>query len=475
MSTGISGELRPQSWVAQSIMRGSVRGTSKTPRRGDARFLTAPRPGSPSQRETLIRSGTAQVDVRLSDADIHGAVARSLSFTSEVEGSQGDFIDDDVHHMDEVVEHLDVIDAHIATVSHLSNAANSILIPPLGMYNRKPIVALPTLSPSESFIDSEKGRGDHDELDRHVEHVLRKRDKLRRSLKGLWAFLKTPIGVITAIYGFLVAFWGAAIVVFLIKIINFHNPYRQKLWIEISSQVENGLFTLTGVGLIPWRAMDIYRIARIWHYKRLSRTLRKKAGLAPLVDENDLPDPMYDPNHIQVLSDKQQAELHDLQQKFMHSQTWYRPHATDTHRAFPINTGLLICSLIGGNSFFQCILCGTMWGLDRYHRPAWSTGILIPASFLCGIFAAVFVWRGGQKTKKTQEVEGRLREALEKRGLIGKDVSQNTDEISSPTKEEGTSISGHENPLEYAATQELSTPSEPVTITTFGGHAGHLP
>jgi len=28
---------------------------------------------------------------------------------------------------------------------------------------------------------------------------------------------------------------------------------------EISSQVENGLFTVTGVGLIPWRAMDTYR------------------------------------------------------------------------------------------------------------------------------------------------------------------------------------------------------------------------
>lgn len=52
-------------------------------------------------------------------------------------------------------------------------------------------------------------------------------------------------------------------------------------------------------------------IARIWHYKRLSRQLRQKAGLDPLVDENDLPDPMYDPNHVQVLSDKQQEDLHN--------------------------------------------------------------------------------------------------------------------------------------------------------------------
>jgi hypothetical protein len=46
-------------------------------------------------------------------------------------------------------------------------------------------------------------------LDKHVEHVLRKRDKVKRTLKGLWAFVKTPIGFITAVYGFLVAFWGA--------------------------------------------------------------------------------------------------------------------------------------------------------------------------------------------------------------------------------------------------------------------------
>jgi len=53
-----------------------------------------------------------------------------------------------------------------------------------------------------------------------------------------------------------------------------------------------------------------------------------------------------------------------------------------------------------------------MWGLNRFQRPAWSTGILIPASFLCGIVAAVFIWRGGQKTKRTKQVAERLRLAL---------------------------------------------------------------
>ena len=49
----------------------------------------------------------------------------------------------------------------------------------------------------------------------------------------------------------------------------------------------------------------------------------------------------------------------------------------------------------------------------RFQRPAWSTATLITFSFLCGIFAAVFIWRGGKKTKRVQEVEKRLRAALE--------------------------------------------------------------
>ena len=39
------------------------------------------------------------------------------------------------------------------------------------------------------------------------------------------------------------------------------------------------------------------------------------------------------------------------------------------------STALIICCFNDGNSFFQVILCGTMWGLNRYcsHRFAcWS-------------------------------------------------------------------------------------------------------
>jgi hypothetical protein len=59
---------------------------------------------------------------------------------------------------------------------------------------------------------------EEDALDQHVKNVLKKSKKewLKRSLKGVWAFLKTPMGIITGIYGFMVVFWGAALVLFLL-------------------------------------------------------------------------------------------------------------------------------------------------------------------------------------------------------------------------------------------------------------------
>lgn len=53
-----------------------------------------------------------------------------------------------------------------------------------------------------------------------------------------------------------------------------------------------------------------------------------------------------------------------------------------------------------------------MWSLNRFQRPAWSTGILIPASFLCGIGSAIMIAVGSKSTKRTEEVEERLKAVL---------------------------------------------------------------
>ncbi|KAL5508277.1 hypothetical protein ACEPAH_5896 [Sanghuangporus vaninii] len=407
--------VRPTGRVAENILYGAPdqnlgEGTNLSRGSSQGDVLS-----SSSESEGRKRYGRAAQDwphAALSQPD--GSRRRTMNYStlslySDTSDDSFDPYRNAADHEEDIVEHLDVIDPEIATVASLTNAANSILIPPIGVYSRKPVVFLPRTAITDGV---ERMSIHEDELDRHVEHVLSKRDKVRRILRGVWAFVKTPLGIVTAIYGFLVVFWGAAIVLFLLKWIDLNNSVQQGFWVEVTSQIENALFTVTGIGLIPWRIVDTYRILRIWHYKKLTRKLRKKANLPELFDEDDLPDPIYDPNYVHVLTEKQERDLHHQQRQFAKSQTWYRAHGTPTHRAFPIGTALAICCCNDGNSICQIVLCGTMWGLDRFDRPAWSTGLLIPAAFLCGIAAAVLIWRGGAKTKRTKEIEEKLRLAL---------------------------------------------------------------
>ncbi|KIY67942.1 hypothetical protein CYLTODRAFT_422066 [Cylindrobasidium torrendii FP15055 ss-10] len=382
--------------------------------RSTTSFINDRRTASPPRTDTVYTLQGPTTDIQYRQDGPPGSprlVDRALSVSSADEASFQSYAPLDDHHHDQIVEHLDAIDPQVATVSNMTNAANAIIFPPMSWYKRKPVLVLP--DPPKGQDEERDGKLD-DALDRHVNDVLQRPSKVRRSLMGLWSFLKTPMGVLTAIYGFCVVFWGAAIVLFLGKLINLHNDNLQGFWVEVSSQVVNGLFTVTGIGLIPSRVLDTYRVYWIWHYKRKTRQLRKKARLPPLFDEDDLPDPMYDPNYVHVLTNDEQYDLHRQQVKFQHHQTWYRPHGTATHRAFPINTALLICLLNDGNSFFQILLCACMWSMNRFQRPPWTTGTLIPASFLCGIGSAVYIARGSAKTRRTKDVAKRLREALTK-------------------------------------------------------------
>ncbi|KAG8713590.1 hypothetical protein FRC11_011683, partial [Ceratobasidium sp. 423] len=448
---------RPTSVVHQYCTQGRRASVARA-RQNSQPLAEVLRPTSPTgttrdkERSPVIRPGSVvshgregvSLDLVMDPEDMRGAVGSALSLHSGGSVPPGSTLTEpDLHHHDDVVEHLSVIDNHISTVSNLSNVSNSIIIPNLPIYNRRPIVTLPTLA--EDDTAAEKGKVPKDKLDQHVEDVLTNRRKVKRALTGFWGYIKTPMGFISFVYGFLCAFWGAAIVIFLAKIINLHNEDRQGFWVEVSSQIENG-------------------IAKIWHYRQVTRRLRRKAELPALIDGNDLPDPIYNPNYVHVLSDRQQEDLHYQQQKFMASQTWYRPHETETHKAFPIKTALFICLYIDFNSVFQCMLCGCMWSMNRFERPAWTTGTLIPASFLCGIAAGVLIWRGGNQTKKVKEVEQRLREALDMESQ-GIGIAGYTGAHDQPTGEEFAVIARPQEP-------PTSSNRAPVSPSGVGGSLG---
>ena len=54
--------------------------------------------------------------------------------------------------------------------------------------------------------------------------------------------------------------------------------------------------------------------------KRRTHLKRKKAGLAPIEDPNDIPDPKEQEDYVSVLTEKEQARLIYQQEKFAQSQ-----------------------------------------------------------------------------------------------------------------------------------------------------------
>lgn len=69
--------------------------------------------------------------------------------------------------------------------------------------------------------------------------------------------------------------------------------------------------------------------------------------------------------------------------------------------------GALSECLSSSFQFFRLLSMLTAFRIchSRFTRPPWTTGILIPLSFGCGIIAAILIWKGSERTKKFTEVE----------------------------------------------------------------------
>ncbi|RDW67061.1 hypothetical protein BP5796_09810 [Coleophoma crateriformis] len=50
------------------------------------------------------------------------------------------------------------------------------------------------------------------------------------------------------------------------------------------------------------------------------------------------------------------------------------------------------------------MLCGAMWGLSRFERPAWGTGCLIPVARIAAAARGCMIWLEGKKVKKIEGV-----------------------------------------------------------------------
>ena len=56
------------------------------------------------------------------------------------------------------------------------------------------------------------------------------------------------------------------------------------------------------------------------------------------------------------------------------------------------------------NTFFQCCLCGFMWGMSRYTRPSWSTGFFVALACIIAGVGGVASFIEGRKVKRVEGV-----------------------------------------------------------------------
>jgi hypothetical protein len=167
--------------------------------------------------------------------------------------------------------------------------------------------------------------------------------------------------------------------------------------------------------------VDTYHMIYIAHYHHLTWRLRRERNLPSLNDRNDLPAPaaldpdleaQYQKPEAPVLSPEQQAKLTHHQTKYHNSHTFYRPHETPTHRAFPLSLLIAVTVLLDCHSCLQMSLGGTTWGIYYKRRPSALTATILSCSISCNLTAGALISWGARRTRKSEEVEKRVRQAL---------------------------------------------------------------
>lgn len=145
-----------------------------------------------------------------------------------------------------------------------------------------------------------------------------------------------------------------------------------------------------------------------------------------LHDHNDLPTrnapfgaprttDMEDPEkqwEFTVLTPKQQEKLEHHQSKFCKSHSFYKPHETETHYAFPLRLLVAIVVLLDCHSLLQISLGACTWGIDYHVRPFALTTVILCCSITCNATAGLLIWIGDKRTRKKDVLERMNRQEL---------------------------------------------------------------
>lgn len=240
-----------------------------------------------------------------------------------------------------------------------------------------------------------------------------RKEALAIGFKGFCKYAITPVGFLVVVYCLNVVAWGGMLFLLLIgggkqymcypehlhgikDCGNLYSPRR--IWIEIDSQILNALFCVTGLGLIPWRFRDLYYLLqfRLLH-KHLG--LRRLGGIHNgwfrLPGSTELP---VVPKASYLAEETDNPALPIPTSKIPDGPlTGIRAQATLIWKLDFVIWAMVL------NTFLQCVLCGFMWGYNRFTRPSWATGTFIA-------LACIVAGLGGLMTfleaKKVKAVEG---------------------------------------------------------------------
>lgn len=161
----------------------------------------------------------------------------------------------------------------------------------------------------------------------------------------------------------------------------------------------------------------------IAHHQHLTwQQLQRRKELPKLKNENDMParfpeglvaeSAMDDQQEITVLNPKQQEKLRYHQNKFSKSHSFYKPHETITHTAFPLRLLVAVVVLLDLHSCFQIALGACTWGISYHVRPQALTAVILSLSISCNVAAGITISVGDRMTRKKEVIKRLSRQAL---------------------------------------------------------------
>lgn len=189
---------------------------------------------------------------------------------------------------------------------------------------------------------------------------------------------------------------------------------------------------------------------------RVSWKIRQKLLLPNLRDHNDLPTEAVLPEidleaardepevaslapgeEFSVLSPKQHEKLLHHSGKYAKSHTFYRPHETDTHYAFPIKLMVLITVLLDLHSCLQISLGSCTWGIPSEKRPFALTTVILCCSITCNASAGLVIWIGDRRTRKKDVIERMTRQELTEEAIekVKKDKEKEAERVDAEKEE----------------------------------------